>query len=70
MRNFKFFRGYENPQIVRANWTPEIANDLMVYHNVDLESEMTNLLSEEISRQIDNDILTRLLYDINNNNNI
>ena len=66
VREFKFFRGIIQARIIRAEWSPELENELIVSHNVDLESEMTNLLSQEISRQIDDEILTRLFNDINN----
>ena len=66
MKNFKFFRGYEKTQILRATWSPEIATDLETFHNIDAEAELTTLLSQEMSRMLDNEILTRLLNDINN----
>jgi hypothetical protein len=45
---------------LRATWTPELAQDLEVYHNVDVEQELTNILTEQITQEIDNEILTQL----------
>lgn len=68
--NFNFFRGIAQDRIVRTEWSPQLENNLVVSHNVNLESRMTYLLSQEISKQMDNEILTRLFNEINNNNNI
>ena len=35
---------------IRATWTPELAQDLEFYHNIDAEAELTRLLTEEINR--------------------
>jgi len=42
-------------------WTVEIANDLQAYHGIDVEAELTAILSEEIAQAIDREILIRLL---------
>ena len=42
---------------LQVTWTPELAQDLTAYHNIDAEAELTNLLSENIAREIDNTIL-------------
>ena len=68
--NFKFFRGIAQDRIVRTEWSPQLENTVVVSHNVNLESRMTYLLSQEICKQMDNEILTRLFNEINNNNNI
>ena len=68
--NFKFFRGITQDRIIITEWSPELENTLMVSHNVNLESRMSILLSQEISKQIDNEISTILFNEINNNNNI
>ena len=41
-------------------WTPELAQDLNAYHSVDAEAELTALLSEYISMEIDLEILDML----------
>jgi len=46
---------------LKASWTPEIAQDLMAYQSVDAEAELTNILSENISKEIDLEILDMLI---------
>ena len=38
---------------LKAVWTPELAQDLNAYHSVDAEAELTSLLSEYVSMEID-----------------
>ena len=45
---------------LKAVWTPELAQDLNAYHSVDAEAELTVLLSEYISMEIDLEILDML----------
>jgi len=45
---------------LKAAWTPELAQDLNAYHSVDAEAELTALLSEYISMEIDLEILDML----------
>jgi hypothetical protein len=45
---------------IRATWTPELAQDIAMYHNINAEEELTRLLSEELTRQIDEDIIRTL----------
>ena len=33
---------------LKAKWTPELAQDLNAYHNLDAEVELTSILSEHI----------------------
>ena len=42
---------------LKAVWTPELAQDLNAYHSVDAEAELTSLLSEYVSMEIDLEIL-------------
>jgi hypothetical protein len=42
-------------------WTPELAQDLNAYQSIDAEVELTNILSEQISAEIDREILADLL---------
>ena len=42
---------------LKAQWTPEFAQDLNAYHSIDAEAELTSLLSEYISMEIDLEIL-------------
>ena len=46
---------------LKAVWTPELAQDLNAYHSVDAEAELTSMLSEYISMEIDLEILDMLL---------
>jgi len=48
---------------LKAQWTPEFAQDLNAYHSVDAEAELTSLLSEYISMEIDLEILDMLIQD-------
>lgn len=70
MNNFKYFKGYSNvininirsvevqaeTQTIRATWTPQMAQDIEAYHGLDIEQELTNILSEQIAQEIDNEI--------------
>jgi hypothetical protein len=46
---------------LKAQWTPEFAQDLNAYHSIDAEAELTSLLSEYISMEIDIEILDMLI---------
>ena len=48
---------------LKAVWTPELAQDLNAYHSVDAEAELTSMLSEYISLEIDLEILDMLMAD-------
>ena len=50
---------------LKAQWTPEFAQDLNAYHSIDAEAELTSLLSEYISMEIDLEILDMLIQDAN-----
>ena len=60
---------------LKAQWTPEFAQDLNAYHSVDAEAELTGILSQYISMEIDLEILDMLIqnaftvdfWDANNN---
>jgi hypothetical protein len=45
---------------LKAVWTPELAQDLNAYHSIDAEAELTAMLSEYISLEIDLEILDLL----------
>ena len=45
---------------LKAQWTPEFAQDLNAYHSIDAEAELTSMLSEYISQEIDLEILDML----------
>ena len=46
---------------LKAKWTPELAQDLNAYHNLDAEVELTSVLSEQIALEIDQEILNDLV---------
>ena len=48
---------------LKAVWTPEFAQDLNAYQSIDAEAEVTNMLSEYISLEIDLEILDMLIKD-------
>jgi len=48
---------------LKAVWTPEFAQDLSAYQNIDAEAELTNIMSEYISMEIDLEILDMLIED-------
>ena len=50
---------------LKAVWTPELAQDLNAYHSVDAEAELTSLLSEYVSMEIDLEILDMLYLNAN-----
>ena len=45
---------------LRAQWSPELAQDVSAFHNIDAEAELTALLSEEIAAEVDREILRDL----------
>jgi hypothetical protein len=81
MTKFKFFEGFiENTFVfeqthvqghvrpMRAVWTRETASNIRALHNIDVAAELTSLLSEQIAREIDQDIIRRLTTSINGGN--
>ena len=48
---------------LKAQWTPEFAQDLNAYHSIDAEAELTSLLSEYISMEIDLELIDMLIQD-------
>lgn len=65
--DFKFFRGITqdrigevssvtvnvNERILRATWSPELERDVRIFHDIDVEAELTALLTEQIASEID-----------------
>lgn len=46
---------------LKAKWTPELAQDLSAYYNIDAEAELTQILSEQVALEIDREIIGDLL---------
>ena len=45
---------------IRAIWTPELAQDLLAFQNINAEDELTALLSEHMRAEVDNQIIRDL----------
>ena len=45
---------------MRVTWTPELAQDVNAFNNIDAEAELTALLSEQVAAGIDRGILRDL----------
>jgi hypothetical protein len=45
---------------LRDTWSPELAQDVSAFHNIDAEAELTAILSEQIAAEIDREILRDL----------
>ena len=48
---------------LKAVWSPELAQDLNAYHSVDAEAELTAMLSDHISLEVDLEILDMLIVE-------
>jgi len=76
VREFRFFHGItiqsEGIQNIvrtlRAQWRPELVDDLNYYHGIDAEAELTRLMSEQIAQEMDNEIINELRIRINGGN--
>lgn len=62
MRNFKFFHGLTTK--LRAEWSP-ITGEVPT---IDVENELINILSEELSREIDRNVVEMVTRRINGGN--
>jgi hypothetical protein len=47
---------------LKAVWTPEFSQDLNAYQSIDAEAELTSILGEYISQEIDFEILDMLIH--------
>lgn len=45
---------------LRATWSPELAQDVAAFHNIDAEAELTAILSEQIAAEVDREVLRDL----------
>lgn len=58
---------------LRAIWTPQMHEDMQAYRNMDVEAELTRIMSEQMARAIDDNIIETLIRRVNgghNNNNV
>ena len=73
IREFKFFHGITIQtegirniiRTLRAQWSPELVDDLINVHTINAEAELTRILSEEIAREMDENIIIELTRRIN-----
>ena len=73
VREFRFFHGItiqsEGIQNIvrtlRAQWRPELIDDLNAVHTIDAEAELRRLLSEEMAREVDENVIRRITREIN-----
>jgi hypothetical protein len=48
---------------LKAQWTPEFAQDLNAYQSLDAEAELTSIMSEYIALEIDLEVIDMLIQD-------
>jgi hypothetical protein len=73
VREFRFFHGItiqsEGIQNIvrtlRAQWRPDLADELITNIGLNTEIELTRMLSEEIAREIDENIVRQITTDWN-----
>ena len=68
MRRFKFFIGYGEPSMV-ARWDSDVEDEINYLLNLEVETELSDFLGEEISRTIDGEIIN-LMRNINGGFNV
>lgn len=49
---------------LRATWSPELAQDLQAYHGIDVETELTRMLSEHIRRELGREIINNITQEL------
>lgn len=49
---------------LKAQWTPEIAQDLSAYHSVDAEAELTNVMSDYMALEIDMELINMIYHNV------
>ncbi len=73
VREFRFFHGItiqsEGIQNIvrtlRAQWRPELVEDLDFFHGIDAEQELTRILSQEFANEIDREVIRTITREIN-----
>ena len=53
---------------LKAQWTQEFAQDIDAYHSIDTENEMTGLLGDYISQEVDAELLDMLIQNAQTRN--
>lgn len=64
INSFKFFHGTIKTKFT-VQWNPELEQDLNFYHRTNAEAELTRIMSEEISRAVDEEIIQTITRRIN-----
>ena len=49
--NIKSVQVKAKTRTLKSTWTRELANDLSMYHNLDIEKELSYLLKEELRKE-------------------
>ena len=65
VKNFKFFHG-----VIRSTLTATWSAQEHEYYSIDAEAELTRMMSNEIARTIDDEIIDRLTRMVNGNDNL
>lgn len=64
-RKWSFSNGLQKKEFGSAYkkpfWTVEMSDDLHAFHHIDAEAELINMLSQEISNEIDREIINDLI---------
>jgi hypothetical protein len=50
---------------LRVKWTPELAHDLNAFHSLDAEAELTKMMAESMTQEIDMELLQDLVSQAN-----
>jgi hypothetical protein len=75
LKGFKFLKGCDYDEIdlnvrtvevragrrrLRARWSPEMARDIAAYHNIDIEQELSRVLSEQLGNEINRRVIENI----------
>jgi hypothetical protein len=56
----QYFKEKKSKVKFKVRWTPEMAQDISAFHNIDAEAELIRILSEEIAAEIDMRIIRNM----------
>jgi len=49
--NMKYVQANTESRVIRASWTREISQDLNIYHGLEFEDELSQILKKELSKE-------------------
>jgi hypothetical protein len=49
--NMKYVQANTESRVIRASWTREMAEDLNMYHGLEFEDELSQILKKELSKE-------------------